>query len=244
MLSNDEIAAIYTQFINDLDIKSKMPEIIPMPRLKMQYLAQVKQITSDIYEIALGSKFYNPKINKKYIISNLYHEFTHVYDQTVLLTDIYDKQEKTNILYPYTEYHAAQIQIKKLLELFHNPNKNITKSTTIYNENGIITLKEFIQIQNEQFNLRLEHARRINSKQNFHLLMYWIVYNIGFYSIYNQYNIFEDLFIFHLPFTYVQDDMCALIDLLISTEPSDAFCYESNNMINKISSSIYSNELK
>lgn len=243
MLSNDEINNIYSQYINDLNIKHEMPTIIPRPKPDMEYLAQAKQITPDLFEIALGKKFCYQQLSKKYIIPILYHEFTHIYDQTIFLTNIRDKQQKTNLLYPYTEYHASQIQITKQLELFHNPDKKVNKSTTIYDENGFITLSEFNKIEKEQFDLRLQYTKQNQSKHDFHLLMYHIVYNIGYYSIYKKYDLFRDTFIFNLPFNYIQNDINDLIEKLIDSNPSDDLCYETNTLINQITLSICKKEL-
>lgn len=239
MLSTDEIKKLYLQFQNDISIDIELPELLIIPKSDIKGMAQVGKKISNLIELFIGDKFSNKKINKKYLAIVLYHEFAHIYDNIIFFEDVTDPKEHQNLLFPYTEFHAAQIEMKKRLELFHNPQKQISLSTKVYDEKGIISLKEYLNIQFEQFNIRYKRMDDDPSIENIHNVVYLIIYNIGYYSICSKYNIDKSLFIPNNYIDYIENDNTKISNLLIGTTiPSDDLCLNVNqimrDLLNKI----------
>ena len=240
MLTYDEINEAYFNFQSDMNINISMPLFKHRPKLMLDNVAQVYSVTPEIAELYIGPIFFQKNINKKYLISCLYHEFTHIFDRITFLPDV----DNRNLLFPYTEFHAAQIQLRKSLELFHNPMKKVGGRSTIYYETDFITLNKFCEIQENDLNAKLAIAIKKKAMWDLQVAIYTIIYNIGYYSIYKAYNIFPDLFIFNLPFDYIQDRMDKLINLLLNEKASDELCIITNNIIEEIVYDIYNHEIQ
>lgn len=235
MIKIDEINDIYTQYKNDLNIKISLPELLILPKRNQTGIAQIDEVIPSFAELFLGDKFFDSSIMDKYLIGILYHEFTHIFDRVTLLSHIKNSKEHRNQLFPYTEFHASKVEMKKHLELFYNPQKQIRISTQIYDEKGIITLKEFLHIQLEQFELRKEMLNQNPSIENIQNIIYVVVYNIGYYSICKQFNINNNLFLQNNCIPYVHNDIAKLKNILLNIkQPSDDLCNKTHEIINKI----------
>lgn len=72
----------------------------------------------------------------------LFHEFTHICDETIFLS-IYDKKELSSIMATYSEYHAAQIELacKVGFRNIHACYKMNLSKTFVYSENKKIKIE-------------------------------------------------------------------------------------------------------
>lgn len=72
----------------------------------------------------------------------LFHEFTHIYDETIFWS-IYDKKELSSIMATYSEYHAAQIELacKVGFRSIHSCYKINLSKTYVYAQNKKIKIE-------------------------------------------------------------------------------------------------------
>lgn len=153
MFSEKEVYDIYKQYQIDLKIGFQIPVLKISFDEDCEGQARIGKIDFQIAEIILGDVFFDSKINKKYLLSVLYHEFTHIVDRCLFFNEMKDEKQKRNLLFPYNEFHAAQVELTKMLELFYNPHKNVKLSTNIYDMDGSKTLKSFLEEQKNEFSL-------------------------------------------------------------------------------------------
>lgn len=241
MLSNKEIYEIYHQYKIDLEICIKLPDILILSDVNQIGMAQIKNVTPESAELVLGNIFFEKDINKKYLYQVLYHEFTHILDQLSFFITVKDKKEHNNLLFPFTEFHAAQVEMIKRLELYYNPSKEITKSTRFYDMYNTNTLEGFLKDEQRDFLLNTEEFIKEPSTQNIQSIIYLIVYNIGYYSVCKKYNIDNELFIHPTQFSYIESDINNLKNLLLNEKPSEVLCLETNSITNNIFSKIKEN---
>lgn len=240
MIKLNKINELYEQFKKDLKIRNNLPELLVLPKKNQVGIAEIGEVVPNLAELFLSDKFFDKTINDKYLSTVLYHEFTHILDRISYFTCISNTKKQKQYLLPYTEFHAAQNEMIKRLELFYNPDKDIRISTKIYDEHGIISLNKFLKIQLEQFELRMELLNGLPSKDNVRNLVYIIIYNIGYYSICNKYKIDDDLFLKDDCINYIEKDISNLRNTLLSGNPSEKLCEESHAIINIIADSICS----
>lgn len=69
------------------------------------------------------------------------------------------------ILFPYTEFHASQVEMIKSLDLFDNPLKEININTKIHYVDKIISLEEFLLIKKEEFKAHCEKLNEVKNKE-------------------------------------------------------------------------------
>ena len=191
MLSEKEIDDIYIQYKMDLKIDCQMPNLNILFN-DNDNEAYIGAVDNESAELFLGSIFSDSKVSKKYLNAILYHEFTHISDRLTFFRELKDESKKRNLLFPYNEFHAAQVEISKLLELYYNSSKRVSLSTMVYGENGTITLKSFLEEQTNEFILYLNFLEECPSIENVQYIMYLMLYNFGYYSICSRYNIKSD----------------------------------------------------
>lgn len=226
---------VYAQFHKDLQVKVNLPELLIVPKRKQIGIAQIDNVLPEFAELFLGYKFFDNSINNKYLITVLYHEFTHILDRVTLADGIEDNKKEKQFLLPYTEFHALKIEMTKRLELFHNPKKIITLSTKVYDEKGIISLKDFLNIQLEQFDLWYKELTISPNRDNIRNLLYIAIYNMGYYAVCSKYNIDDNLFLQNDCISYIKEDIQKLKILLLNSSPTKELCEDSHKIINKIS---------
>lgn len=237
MLIIDEINNIYAQFQQDIDSEIEFPELLFFPSRNFAHIAQIERVLP-YAKLLLGNAFFNIKIDNRYLVAVLYHEFTHIWDRLIYLSNINDERKHRNLLFPYTEYHASQIEMKKHLDLFHNPQKQVSQSTIVYDEFGTITLKEYLKQQLQDFKLRYEKLVTTPCISNVQEIIYIIIYNIGYYSVCSKYNIDNNLFIDYERLQGVKDELLVLRELLLKDLPSDALCEKTNKLVNTITTKL------
>lgn len=196
--------------------------------------AHIGKVNLKYAELFVSSIFYDSKISKKYLYSILYHEFTHIVDRIKFFTEMEDERQKRNLLFPYNEFYAAQVEITKLLELYYNPKKKIQTSTNIYGINGSSTLKNFLKDEINEFILFSQFLNEHPSIENVQNIMYLLTYNIGYYSVCLKYKIDDNLFINPYQYSYIVDKINDLKKLFLNNEPSDKFCIEAHSMANSV----------
>lgn len=207
---------------------------------KLKYssdFAQIGSVNSCTAELFLGKIFYKKKINNEYLIQLLYHEFTHITDRLNYFVNMKDEKRRINLLFPYSEFHATQIELCKKLDIFHNPQRTICKSTMIYDIYGLITLENFLEDCIRELQLRVNILKNHSNLENVKCIVYTIVYNLGYYSICQKYNIknklLDDKF-----YENIRSEIYELKELLMNTKPSDKLCETTNKIINDITNKI------
>lgn len=241
MLSKEEINEVYIEYKKDLNINTKMPDLQIFQNNEELSDAHIGRITSQYAELFIGEIFFDSRVTKNYLYQILYHEFTHIVDRLIYFSEIEDEKQKRNLLFPYNEFHAAQNEMRKCLGLFYNPTKQIQKSTTIYSEYKTETLKEFLNNEIKEFVLYTNKLVEEPSVINVQMVMYLIIYNIGYYSICNEYNIDDELFIDSISvYPYISNEIKELKELLINNSPSEDLCNKTHNLASKVTKKIAS----
>ena len=106
----------------------------------------------------------------------IYHEFTHISDSLIFLNKTRD--EYSNIMKIYSETHASQIQLEKMINISHCEN---IKNDIIYNGN-ILTIESFLNQTKQHFLSKLynltdaENTLIINESD--------VIYDIYYFSGY------------------------------------------------------------
>lgn len=133
----------------------------------------------------------------------IFHEFTHILDNKILLSDL-DKKEKKPLIKTYTEYHAVQVQMKTSLKFYNYQteyyfskdtkvhdwfdNKTV-KEDVIYKTNDFIkTIQTLIKCDNHTYEILL-HSIYYLSKIDF-----WNTYCKDDLSKYIAYDFLEILY--------------------------------------------------
>lgn len=234
MFSEKEVNEIYKQYQIDLKIGFQMPRLKIIFDEDCKDQAYIRKIDFQIAEIILGNEFFDSEINKKYLVSVLYHEFTHIVDRCLFFNGIKNEKKKRNLLFPYNEFHAAQVELTKMLELFYNPHKNVKQSTNIYDMDGSKTLKSFQNEQKNEFSLYSNFLDEHPSIENIQSVIYIIVYNIGYYVVCSKYNIDNNLFISTEKYPYIEESIKDLKVLLLNNKPSEKLCIKAHSVISEI----------
>lgn len=235
MLSETEINEILYQFKYDLKIEIYIPELLILPKYNQIGMAQIGDITPNLVELFLGNIFFEHGVYKKYLYQILYHEFTHIVDRLSYFTEIQNQREQRNLLFPYTEFHAAQSEMMKRLELYYNPSKEIRISTKLYYDQDILSLQDFLKCEQHELDLHIMEFKNNPSIISLQKCIYLMIYNIGYYSICSQYNIPDNLFVDYNHYSIIKDEMNAIKQKLLECSiPSEHFLRETNNIINNV----------
>ena len=233
MLSEKEINNIYEQYKKDLNFGFLTSRLVISQLECSDDSAQIGSVNLETAELLLGEIFYNNGVSNKYLHQMLYHEFTHITDRLSFFTNIDDERKRRNLLFPYTEFHATRIELCKKLELFYNPQKKIGNTTRIYDIYGLTTLKNFLDDCNKELQLRVDILENNLDFKNVQFLVYTMIYNLGYHSICEKFNIQNNLFDTSL-YTYIATEMNELKELLMNTKPSDELCKTTNEIVNDI----------
>ena len=239
MMNENYIQEIYAYFQKEQEIDFPLPQINPtFKALDLRINAQIEKITTKQVNISFNEKFLTYSGNKTYLDSILYHEFTHIIDSLSFLVDERDENGYTFQAFPYDEYHASQIQFLKMIEASPKIQKIDFEKDRVCVENGTISIIEFISSNMSNFK---KNCRSINSSSNFNdilFLTYHVIYNMGYFSILNLFNVYKKFWIDYKYIPCVKDDFDELMNLLIHKWPSDELCKNCNTRIKTILSKL------
>lgn len=239
MLKKEDIYKIYDQYKKDVKCKVELPaEFLIIPKSLNDTIAMIGHVESGFFELYINQDiFYHSRINREYLKQFLYHEFTHVVDNLVYFTDEKDEKKHRKFLFPYTEFHASQIEMKKRLGLFDDPSRMITGSSPIYDADGIKTVKYFINEETREFSATQREAGRNPDIYNVQKIIYMIIYNIGFYSVLQNYNIDNRLPVL-AAYPFIQNEFENIYNLLLYDTPSVILCLQTGGYVHKMTKEI------
>lgn len=231
MFTKEEIYKVYNQFKDDLGTNNLPSKFVILAKKSTLFSAEVNNILPDFFELYINEDlFYNNNVKKKYLIQILYHEFTHVLDELKYSNLLEDHK----LLFPYTEFHASQIEILKMLDLFNIPNHQVTLETHICDISSKIVLNKWIENNNNDFLLSVNKY----SKDEINKIIFKMIYNIGHYSILHKYDI-DNRFPIPEIFPYIKNEYQVLVDILLNEDPSIILCIKSNAYIFNITKKIF-----
>lgn len=165
----------YVYFQKDFDcILPDIQKTISLPSTEcVNAKFNIKDLYQRKYFLYVGNSFKNKP--EHFIIPSLYHEFTHILDSLKFLE--YDYNEFKSMIGIYSEIHASEIQMDKILEI----NKTISSidDTIMYDNNSTIRKilnKSINEMQNSfSFNYRKTNSRITRRELN----IMWMCYLIG-----------------------------------------------------------------
>lgn len=143
MLSEKEIIELYEKYKTNFNCN--FPKLIIKQKFIGQINSMIENVDKDNAYITIGKEFNCANRNKRYIESILYHEFTHISDSLLFLNKT--RGEYSNIMKIYSETHASQIQLEKMINISHCEN---IKNDIIYNGN-ILTIESFLNQTKQHF---------------------------------------------------------------------------------------------
>lgn len=229
MITSKEINIVYDQFKKDLGIKDRMPKLLILSKPISGSVAQIKRVLPEFAELHINDVLYHNQLHKEYIYQILYHEFTHIVDELSYFDDKKDKDKWERYLFPYTEFHASQVEMIKCLDLFADPLKEININTKIHYVNKIISLEEFLLIEEEEFKAHCEKLNELKSKEYLCKIIFSIAYSIGRCSLLRNYDINANLPIERY-YSFLEEDMEQLYNILLNNAPSVLICIKSSTI--------------
>ena len=228
MFTKNEIYETYEQYKIDLKTNIMPSKILILSKTLESSFAMVNRVFPEFFELYLSEKsFYLDNINKDYLRQILYHEFTHVEDKLTYLKTIQDEKMHRNSLFAYTEFRAAQNEIKKMLNLFSNPLKEVTNDTKVQSKHNLISLETFFKNEREEFAFQNRVVLKDPSVKNIQIILYLIIYNIGYNSVLQQYKLSSDFRVGEV-YPYAKEELEKLERLLLYETPSDILCLQTS----------------
>lgn len=163
----------YKEFMHIADFPNFEIKFVINPKIKMKVLNDKKPMVLLVDLIHLLNK-------ESDYISTLFHEFTHMYDNSTLLLDKEEKYRKS-ALNLYTEYHASYIQALYLLGVSDISNANKF-------EVNLNKLFEKMKNQIEEIELRAKIYSEDNLIEKFNDVIKCYMYYYGSLVAYNEYS--------------------------------------------------------
>lgn len=242
MLKKEDIYKIYDQYKKDTRYNILLPlEVLILSKKMDDIIAMIGHVEHRFFELYLNEDvFYYGKINNDYLVQILYHEFTHVADRLSYFKDEKDDKQHSKFLFPYTEFHASQIEMAKSLDLFSNSSKIITTTSKINDIDGIKTVKYFIDKEREDFSVMTKTAYENPCTYNIQKIIYMIVYNVGFYSVLRNFNIDNRLPVLS-EYSFIQNELENIYKILLSQTPSEISCLQASAYAYKMTVKIAQN---
>lgn len=231
------IKDVYEKFKRDVGVDIELPKLQTKREddENAYWIAKVEEYTDDIAIISFGKTFYDKTMQEGYLTSILYHEFTHIWDRCRFYPEITDDKKHRDMLFPYTEFHAAQIELSNTIGIIgSNARTSASLETRIADRNRVIRISEFIEIVYEQLEkrfLQFSTSPDISTLQKF---MYVLVYNIGYYSALRTMGIQIESLINFDDIQCINSDVLDMANLLCDNEPSEKLCDESRAIRAKI----------
>lgn len=142
-----KIKPIYSEYKNFIG-NQKLPdfEIVPFSRLKTNNSTEAS-ITFKDKKYILNIEQHVFTIKPKTTKSVLFHEFTHILDETTLLQQLRYEDRKT-LLHAYTEYHATQIEMMCACNFKNiNDNRRLIDTDIIYDGNVPQNIADYLKFE-------------------------------------------------------------------------------------------------
>lgn len=233
-INKDYIVKIWEQFLTDQEIDFRVPQInILFEETESCWQAQIEEVTADVATISINKNFISEINSKEYFDAILYHEFTHIIDSITLLLDKRDSKGKTFLEFPYNEFHSAQIQLLKMMDVFSN-NHYISARTKVYMPNGKAYIPVLISKEVDAFEFLCSHPDNFKTADNIIHFLRNIAYNIGYFSIFRLHDIYDRFWLDFNRISFVKNEFEKLMDMLLNTLPSDQLCMDTNKIAIKI----------
>lgn len=231
------IKDVYEKFKRDVGVDIELPKLQTKreENKNAYWIAKVGECTNDIAIISFGKTFYDKTMQEGYLISILYHEFTHIWDKCRFYPEITDEKKHRNMLFPYTEFHAAQIELSNALGIIgSNARTSISLETRIADRDKVIPVSELIGIAYTQLRNRIFNLNESPSISTLQKFMYVLIYNIGYYSVLRSIGTQVECLINIDDIQCINSDVLDMANLLCSNEPSEKLCDESRAIRAKI----------
>lgn len=133
----DKISQIYIDYTNNIYQIPKLDDIIELNSNDMFFQFKISDLYRKKYILYFDSQV-EDEIDE-FLYQNLFHEFTHVADSLNFLDKDIDYFK--NVMFIYSEIHASQIQMDKMLKTQQGNSYKIDKDVTY---GGILTLQSFM----------------------------------------------------------------------------------------------------
>lgn len=175
----------YQTFIGD----SNMPnfKINFVDNKNMEILYSMEVMTQKIPMILNVNMGFLVGKNGKHCQSNLYHEFTHMWDYYNLFHDK-DPNERKSVLSLYTEYHASQIEFLRFMEFESVKDlKSIDQNNKFYEFDKEETVFEFYDERCQLLSESINNYKNDSSTENYKAVIDSYMYVFGIKSIYDKY---------------------------------------------------------
>lgn len=227
MLDDDSILELYYEFQKDINDSVVFPHLSIKRSKEKWYYCRIEYTDNLDVSLILGLDFGLQTSPDEFLIACLYHEFTHIWDKCKWLNILTDIKLKQKQLFPYTEFHAAQIELQKMIKLS-------TNAGFLNWVDGSIGKNRFVKMMSNETYNTFHSILSENKPKTFEKYLFLLSYNIGYYSVLREDSFTLSDLINLKDIEMVSGKVIELSEMLCNKMASDKLCFDSHNLMVEI----------